>query len=697
MMVSTESAANLMRFRKQELVERVIALQRQIDHLGRADSSFARPERLRAEALLQTAKQGAESLAQAKLEFAEVQRELLERFPTAIVISAVDSGTVLFENDPARTDYNLEPGMGPIGEYYRHADDRQAFVELLNKHGHVNDIECQFRRRDGGYDWILLSGRLITYQDQRAVLGQASIINHRKQAEELLKQAKEDAEAVAEAKSAFAELQRNLLEASLVPTVVSALDTGEVLFANHLARTEHGVELGTRPITDAYKNPDDRRRLMELLCLHGRVEDFETQIRGPKGTYDWVQLSVHLIDYEDRPASRGAATIINARKEAEELLRRAKDEAEATAQMKSEFVAIVSHEVRTPMNGVLGMARLLRDTELTAEQREYNNTVIRSGESLLRIVDDLLDVSKLEAGKLELEELPFAVEVVIEHSVGILSSQVEEKRLDLRSRIAADVPQVLIGDPYRLEQILLNLVSNAIKFTKQGGVEVDAALSVEREGSATIAFAVSDTGQGIKPENREKLFSDFTQESVEVARKYGGSGLGLAICRRLVALMGGEISLESEVGQGSTFRFTITCPIDRHTAIADLRESSDAEQTLSHLAIPDRRLHVLQVEDNEVNRAVVEKILTTAGHEVINTTNGIEALAALDVEHFDIILMDRHMPEMNGLDTTVRIRARRDDKSLLPIVSITASAIQSESCLSVTLCLWGCMFSICSV
>ena len=143
--------------------------------------------------------------------------------------------------------------------------------------------------------------------------------------------------------------------------------------------------------------------------------------------------------------------------------------------------------------------------------------------------------------------------------------------------------------------------------------------------------------------------------------------------------MGGEISLESEVGQGSTFRFTITCPIDRHTAIADLRESSDAEQTLSHLAIPDRRLHVLQVEDNEVNRAVVEKILTTAGHEVINTTNGIEALAALDVEHFDIILMDRHMQEMNGLDTTVRIRARRDDKSLLPIVGITASAIQSES------------------
>ena len=242
---------------------------------------------------------------------------------------------------------------------------------------------------------------------------------------------------------------------------------------------------------------------MELLRLHGRVEDLETQIRGPKGTYDWVQLSVHLIDYEDRPASRGAATIINARKEAEELLRRAKDEAEATAQMKSEFVAIVSHEVRTPMNGVLGMARLLRDTELTAEQREYNNTVIRSGESLLRIVDDLLDVSKLEAGKLELEELPFAVEVVIEHSVGILSSQAEEKGLDLRSRFAADVPQVLIGDPYRLEQILLNLVSNAIKFTKQGGVEVDAALSVEREGSATIAFAVSDTGQGIKPENRE--------------------------------------------------------------------------------------------------------------------------------------------------------------------------------------------------
>lgn len=244
-----------------------------------------------------------------------------------------------------------------------------------------------------------------------------------------------------------------------------------------------------------------------MLREAGRVDDFETQIRRSDGGYDWVLMSLRLITYEDQPASLSAATIINERKEAEDILRRAKEDAEIVAQMKSEFVAVVSHEVRTPMNGVLGMARLLRDTELDSEQREYVNTVVLSGESLLRIVDDLLDISKLEAGKLDLEAIPFAVDDVVDRSVSMLSPQADEKGLRLRNITAQEVPQVVIGDPFRLQQVLLNLISNAIKFTQHGSVEVLVELSEQAEGEATLAFAVSDTGQGIKAENQKKGLS----------------------------------------------------------------------------------------------------------------------------------------------------------------------------------------------
>ena len=634
--------------------------------------------RKQAEALLRTAKEEAESLAQARTVFAEMQRELLESFPTPIIVSTVDNGTVLFANERARSNYKLEPGMGPIGEYYGNADDRKKFVELLTRNGRVDDFECQFRRPDGSYDWLLLSGRIVTYEDQQAVLGQASIINDRKRAEEILKREKEDAESLAKARFEFAEVQRDLVNAVPIPMVITNANTGIVLFANELGRTAHGANPGVQ-IADTYRSQDDRRRVVELLRKDDRVDDFELQVRRPDGEYDWVLMSIRSIIYEDQPATLSAATVISERKEAEELLKNAKEEAEAAAQMKSELVAIVSHEVRTPMNGVLGMAHLLRDTDLDLEQEECVEAIEASGESLLRIIDDLLDISKLDAGKLELEPMPFIAVDVVEQSIAVTSSQAVEKGLLLTSRADPNLPAVLVGDPFRVQQVLLNLISNAIKFTSEGIVAVAVeALSVG-DGNAVIAYSVRDTGRGISPETQEKLFSDYTQASVEVARKYGGTGLGLSICRRLIELMGGEIELESEVGKGSTFRFSINCPVDLTTDVTTLRESSYAVQLAADRRYESSRpLVVLQVEDNEINRSVVDKILTNAGHEVVNSENGLDAIVAIKNGSFDAVLMDRHMPEMSGLEATKQIRGMGEPVASIPIIGITASAIQSE-------------------
>ena len=502
-------------------------------------------------------------------------------------------------------------------------------------------------------------------------------IDARKRTEALLEQAKEDAENLAQARSEFADLQRELIEAIPNPVILSNIASGQVLLTNEVARKTYAAKVGTLPVGNYYKDPGDRARLLRLLREYGRVDDFETQFLRADGDYDWLLLSGRIISYEGEEAILGTGIVINERKEAEELLRTAKEDAEAAAQMKSEFVAVVSHEVRTPMNGVLGMARLLRDTDLDQEQREYVNTVVASGESLLRIVDDLLDISKLEAGKLELEAIPFAVEDVVDRSVSMLTPQADEKGLRLQSVAGRNVPQVVIGDPHRLQQVLLNLISNAIKFTRQGSIDIPIDTAEHSTSRAAIKFAVSDTGQGIKPENQEKLFSDYTQASVEVARKYGGTGLGLAICRRLVRLMGGEINLKSTVGKGSTFGFTVDYPIDHDTDVAALRAAAQPENFTAD-AFSLRPLRVLQVEDNPVNRSVVEKILAGAGHAVVNTVNGIEALRALETDSFDLILMDRHMPEMNGLEATRKIRAMPEPKASVPIIGITASATQSE-------------------
>jgi len=330
------------------------------------------------------------------------------------------------------------------------------------------------------------------------------------------------------------------------------------------------------------------------------------------------------------------------------------------------------------MNGVLGMARLLIETDLDDEQKEFTDTIVASGEALITIINDLLDISKLDADKLEVESLPFSVVAVVEQSMALMQSKVKEKGLMFDSRVDPAIPGAVIGDPHRLRQILLNLTSNAFKFTEQGSVSLAAVLETQSEDTVVLSFSVTDTGKGISPEMLEKLFSPYSQGSVDVARKYGGTGLGLTICRRLASLMDGEITVESNVDKGSVFHFRARFGLANDSQIAALEQQEKVKAPTTTPKQAAHSLRVLQVEDNAINRAVIERVLSRVGHSIVSAEHGQEALKLLQTDTFDVILMDRHMPVMDGLEATRAIRGLAGPVANIPIIGITAGANQSD-------------------
>ncbi len=422
--------------------------------------------------------------------------------------------------------------------------------------------------------------------------------------------------------------------------------------------------------------PGVTHRPAEVLREEVLPARLRAQAPGADGRREWTAPDGRTLAVREQVLADGDRLVTYADITAARAIAQAQAEAlqaaEAASRAKSDFLATMSHEIRTPMNGVLGLIQVLSHSGLTADQRRTCDTIARSADTLMRILNDILDYSKLEAGKFELEALDCDLADMAQDVASLMRSWAHDKGLHLDVTVPPVLPHV-VGDPTRLRQVLLNLVSNAIKFSERGTVRLDVTAEQRGPGRLALAMTVSDQGIGMAPAVLNRLFNRFTQADASLTRRFGGTGLGLAIAQQLVQLMGGEIAVESTLGEGSRFTVRLVLPISTRMAQAAPRIGRDALNPR-----PMTQLDILVAEDDETNRLVIRSFLQQQGHKLAFAHNGAEALAAVQAHRYDLVLMDVMMPEMDGIMATQAIRALGSEAATVPIIALTANAMSGD-------------------
>lgn len=585
-------------------------------------------------------------------------------------------------------------GMALVGPNYAYVDVNKAFADMLDYtkkellslkftdithpedlesdlqeskklfSGEISSysIEKRYLKRNGDSIWTELTARTVLDRDSGEIFGVAMIedITERRKYVKALEDAEEES--------------RKLVE--FFPDGILIHRDEQIVYVNKAAADIFGYanpeEVIGKDVFDLI-HPDDQKKARKRVKILNKGEEPPEEelrlVRPDSQSTAHVQVKSRPIEYEGTKAIQVAVRDVTSYKAVERGLIKAKQQAEESRKVKERFIANMSHEIRTPMNAVLGMAHLLKDTKLDIQQEDYIQIINNSAENLLVIINDILDISKIEAGKIQFNIDEFSIEEIVKNVINTVELDAKKKGLQLEYNLDTGIPLLLIGDRVRLSQILLNLVANAIKFTSSGGVRLEVNQINRTKTSVTVRFTVIDTGIGIAEKDLNTIFDSFTR--AEGASGYGGTGLGLTIVKRLVELQKGTITVESELGVGTTFEIELTFGRTDENYLNKISKRS--QKSIDDFS--NRK--VLIVEDNKINQLILKKLLEKYNINADIANDGIEALELVKKEHYELILMDIKMPNMNGFETTKEIRNIKEYKEI-PIIGVSAHAMVEE-------------------